>query len=78
MKIAKIILSVLIILFAALGIFRVLSFGITQPFMITSLATLILIRCIEYNKAGNKSVFLLMAAAALFCYAVVVYNVLIG
>lgn len=77
MKIAKIILSVLIILFAALGIFRVLSFDITQPFMITSLATLILIRCIEYNKVGNKSAFLLMAAA-LFCYAVVVYNVLIG
>lgn len=57
MKIAKIILPVLTILFAALGIFRILSFGITQLFITTSLATLFLIRCIEYKKTGIRADF---------------------
>ncbi len=78
MKIIKIILSVITMLFAGLGLFNVLSFDISNPIMLTSLATLLLLRSIEYKSSRDKCGFILTIITALFVYAVVIYNVFIG
>lgn len=78
MKIIKIILSVITMLFAGLGLFNVLSFDISIPIMLTSLATLLLLRSIEYKNSRDKSGFILTIITAIFVYAVVIYNVFIG
>lgn len=59
MKMIKIILTIIIILFVVLRVFRVLPFNITNPVMFTSLATLLLLRSIEYKKAEIKKDFFL-------------------
>lgn len=77
MKILKVLLSVITIIFAGLGLFKVLPFDISNPIMFTSLATYLLLESVEYRKkAGrNKGDFILTFIAALFVYAVVIYNV---
>lgn len=79
MKAIKILLSVITIIFAGLGLFRVLSFDISNPIMFTSLATFLILQSVEYkNTVGkSKSDFVLTFIAALFVYAVVIYNVFI-
>ena len=79
MKIIKMLLSVITIIFAGLGLFRVLSFDISNPIMFTSLATFLLLQSVEYKNAAKKSKsdFVLTFIAALFVYAVVTYNVFI-
>ena len=57
---------------------KVLSFDISNPVMLTSLATLLLLRSIEHKNNRDKSGFLLTIITALFVYAVVIYNVFIG
>ena len=74
MKIAKIILSIIVILFAILGLTRILSFDISQPIMFFSVATLLLLRSFEYKAAGEKSGFILTLTTALFVYIVTFYN----
>ena len=74
MKIAKIILSIIVILFAILGLTRILSFDISQPIMFFSVATLLLLRSFEYKAAGEKSGFILTLTTALFVYIVTLYN----
>lgn len=49
MKIAKIILSIITMLFAVLGLVKVLPFDIANPIMLVSLATLLLLRSVEYK-----------------------------
>lgn len=78
MKIAKILLSIMTILFAVLGLVKVLSFDIANPIMLTSLATLLLLRSVENKKSRDKSGFVLTCLAAVFVYIVVIYNVFIG
>lgn len=78
MKTIKMILSVITILFAALGLCNVLSFDISNPVMLTSLATLLLLRSVEYKNSRDKSGFLLTLITALFVYVVVIYTVFIG
>ena len=78
MKAIKITLSVITVFFAGLGLLKVLSFDISNPVMLTSLATLLLLRSIEYKNNRDKSGFLLTIITALFVYAVVIYNVFIG
>ncbi len=78
MKIIKIVLSVITILFAALGLLRVLSFDIANPVMLTALAAFLLLQSIEYQKDRKKADFILTIAAALFVLAVVVYNVFLA
>ena len=77
MKILKVLSSVITIIFAGLGLFKVLPFDISNPIMFTSLATYLLLESVEYRKkAGrNKGDFILTFIAALFVYAVVIYNV---
>ena len=77
MKILKVLLSVITIIFAGLGLFKVLPFDISNPILFTSLATYLLLESVEYRKkAGrNKGDFILTFIAALFVYAVVIYNV---
>ena len=77
-KIIKIVLSVITILFAVLGLLRVLSFDIANPVMLTALATFLLLQSIEYQSDRRKADFILTIGAALFVYAVVAYNVFIG
>ena len=50
MKIAKIILSIIAILFAILGLLKVLPFDITMPIMMFALATLLVLRGTEFKK----------------------------
>ena len=78
MKIIKIVLSVITILFAVLGLLRVLSFDIANPVMLTALATFLLLQSIEYQSDRRKADFILTIGAALFVYAVVAYNAFIG
>lgn len=79
MKAIKILLSVITIIFAGLGLFRVLSFDISNPIMFTSLATFLILQSVEYkNTVGkSKSDFVLTFIAALFVYAVVIYTFLL-
>ena len=58
MKITKIILTIIMIVFVALGLFRILPFDITNPIICTSLATLLLLRSIECKKSRDKTGFL--------------------
>ena len=51
MKIAKIILSIVTMLFALLGLLKVISFDIANPIMFLALATLLVLRSIEYKKS---------------------------
>ena len=46
--------------------------------MLTSLATLLLLRSVEYKNSREKSGFVLTCLAAVFVYIVVIYNVFIG
>lgn len=78
MKAIKITLSVITVFFAGLGLLKVLSFDISNPVMLTSLATLLLLRSIEYKNNRDKSGFLLTIITALFVYTVIIYNVFIG
>lgn len=75
MKITKIILTTIMIVVAALGLFRILPFNITNPIMFTSLATLLLLRSIEWKKSRDKTGFLFTFIAAVFIYIVVIFNI---
>lgn len=77
MKVIKIILSVITIIFAGLGLLKILSFDIANPVMLTSLATLLLLRSVEYKNSRDKSGFLLSFITAMFVYVVVIYNIFI-
>ena len=74
MKIIKIILSILVILFAILGLTKVLSFNISQPIMFFALATLLVLRSFEYKTSGDKSSFILTILTSIFVYIVTFYN----
>ena len=58
MKIIKIILSIIIMLFAVLGLVKILPFDIANPIMLVSLATLLLLRSIEYKNNRDKGGFI--------------------
>lgn len=77
MKIVKIILSILTIIFAALGLLKVLSFDIASPIMLLLLGTLIILRGFEYKEKNDRSGFILSIMTALFVYFVVIYNLFI-
>lgn len=77
MKIVKILLSIITILFAILGLSRILSFDISNPIMLTSLATLLLLRSVEYKNSREKSAFIFTVLTSTFVYIVVIYNVFI-
>lgn len=78
MKIMKILLTIITILFAAFGLFKVSSFGIANPIMLVSLATLLLLRGIEYKNDRDKSGFILNLIVAMFVYVVVIFNVFLS
>lgn len=78
MKVVKIILSTITILFAILGLLKILSFNVANPIMLTALATLLLLRGVEYKNSRDKSGFLISIITAVFVYVVVIYNVFIG
>ncbi|WP_431770007.1 hypothetical protein [Streptococcus gallolyticus] len=78
MKIVKIILSITTMFFAVLGLTKVLPFDIANPIMLVSLATLLLLRSIEYKNSRDKSGFIFTCLTAVFVYVVVIYNVFIG
>lgn len=54
MKITKIILSIITMLFAVLGLVKILPFDIANPIMLVSLATLLLLRSVEYKNNRDK------------------------
>lgn len=74
----KIILAAITIIFAGLGLLRILPFDVSNPVMLTSLATLLLLRGAEYKNSRDKIGFYLTCTAAIFVYAVVVYVVLVS
>ncbi len=78
MKIAKIILSIITMLFALLGLLKVVSFDIANPIMFLALATLLVLRSVEYKKSRENSSSILTVITAVFLYVVVIYNVFIG
>ena len=78
MKIAKIILSIITMLFAVLGLVKILPFDIANPIMLVSLSSLLLLRSVEYKNNRDKSGFIMTCLTAVFVYIVVIYNVFIG
>ena len=78
MKISKVVLSIITILSAVLGLTKVLAFDITNPIMLTSLATLLLLRSVEYKNNRDRSGFILTCLTAVLVYFVVIYKVFIG
>jgi len=78
MKKVTLILSLITIIFAILGLTRVLSFDITQPIMFFALATLLLVRSLEYQAGNDRSAFILTLTTSVFVYIVTFYNVFIG
>ena len=76
MKIAKIILSIVTMLFALLGLLKVVSFDIANPIMFLSLATLLVLISIEYKKNRENSSFILTVITAIFLYVVVIYGII--
>ena len=78
MKIAKIILSIITMLFAVIGLVKILPFDIANPIMLVSLSTLLLLRSVEYKNNRDKSGFIMTCLTAVFVYIVVIYNVFIG
>lgn len=77
MRYMKVILSIITIIFAGLGLFEVIPFDISNPIMLTSLATVLFLRGLENKKNGDKSGFFLMILTAVFLYGVVVYNAIL-
>ena len=75
MKIAKIILSIITMLFAVLGLVKILPFDIANPIMLVSLATLLLLRSVEYKNNRDKSGFIMTCLTAVFVYVVVIYKI---
>lgn len=78
MKTVKIILAVITMLFAALGLVKILPFDIAIPVMLVSLATFLLVSSVEYKKSRDKKGFIMTCLSAVFVYVVVIYNVFIG
>ena len=78
MKIAKIILSIITMLFAVFGLVKIHPFDMANPIMLVSLATLLLLRSVEYKNNRDKSGFIMTCLTAVFVYVVVIYNVFIG
>ena len=78
MKIMKILLTITTILFAGFGLFKVLSFDIVNPIILVSLATLLLLRGIEYKNNRDPNGFILNLIVAMFVYVVVIYNVFLS
>lgn len=78
MKILKVVLSLITILFAVLGLVKILPFDIANPIMLVSLATLLLLRSVEYKNNRDKGSFIMTCLTAVFVYVVVIYNVFIG
>lgn len=78
MKIMKILLTIIAILFAAFGLFKVLSFDIVNPIISVSLATLLLLRGIEYKNDRDQNGFILNLIAAMLLYIFVIFNVFLS
>ena len=78
MKIAKISLSIITMAFALLGLLHILSFDIANPIMLFTLATLFVLRSIEYRRNGDSINFAVTMLTALFIYATIIYTVFIG
>lgn len=78
MKIMKILLTIIAILFAAFGLFKVLSFDIVNPIISISLATLLLLRGIEYKNNRDQNGFILNLIVAMLLYIFVIFNVFLS
>ena len=78
MKIMKILLTITTILFAGFGLFKVLSFDIANPIMLVSLATLLLLRGIEYKNNRDPNGFILNLLVAMLLYIFVIFNVFLS
>lgn len=78
MKIMKILLTIIAILFAAFGLFKVLSFDIVNPIISVSLATLLLLRGIEYKNNRDQNGFILNLIVAMLLYIFVIFNVFLS
>lgn len=78
MKIVKLVLTAVAVLFAALGLFGVLPFAIASPIMFLAMAALFVLRGLEYRRAGDTGGFALSFVIALFVLIVTVYNLAAG
>lgn len=78
MKLAKIILSIITMLFAVIGLVKILPFDIANPIMLVSLATLLLLISIEYKNNREKTSSIVICLTAVFVYVLVLYSIFIG
>lgn len=78
MKVLKMIFAILTILFAGLGLFRVLPFELSNPIMLLALSTLLLIRTLEFKRQCNQIGYVTTLFVSVFIYSVVFYILFIG
>ncbi|CVI71135.1 hypothetical protein NDGK_02107 [Clostridiales bacterium CHKCI001] len=78
MKILKLVLSIIVIVFAILGLTRIISFDIANPIMLFALATLLLLRSVEYKRSRDDSGFILTIITSAFVYIVIIYNLFLS
>ena len=57
MKMLKMILSAITVIFALMSLLKILPFDVGNPLMLTSLATLLIVRSLELKGKGDKTGF---------------------
>ena len=72
MKVLKIILTVVVILFAVLGLMGILEYDISQPITFTALGLVYLITAKEYNDKRDKK-----SAKYFLIYSVVIFGTIL-
>ena len=74
MKYIKLIFASLTILFGVLGLSNVLSYDVSMPIMIFTMASTLLINSFEFKKKQDNVVFVFLLFVSLFAYGVLAYT----
>lgn len=74
MKYMKLLFASLTILFGVLGLSNVLSYDVSMPIMIFTMASTLLINSFEFKKKQDNVVFVFLLFVSLFAYGVLAYT----
>lgn len=70
----KLLFASLTILFGVLGLSNVLSYDVSMPIMIFTMASTLLINSFEFKKKQDNVVFVFLLFVSLFAYGVLAYT----
>ena len=74
MKYMKLLFASLTILFGVLGLSNVLSYDVSMPIMIFTMASTLLMNSFEFKKKQDNVVFVFLLFVSLFAYGVLAYT----